>query len=110
MGSGHAQTVMSVAEKLKEYFKSEIDISVSNRYRLGDIRHNFADIGRLSSDFDCSSFLGFDEGLLNFVEWVKKQNVQKDLYDSIVELSKKENFKMMRSFLFSFSAFYYQAK
>ena len=90
VGSGHAQTVMSVAEKLKEYFKSEIDISVSNRYRLGDIRHNFADISRLSSDFDCSSFLGFEKGLLNFVEWVKKQNVQKDLYeDSIGELSKK---------------------
>ena len=68
-----AISVISVAEKLKETFKSNININVSKRYRLGDIRNNFADLKRLKSDFDCSSFLSFDEGLGIFVDWVKNQ-------------------------------------
>ena len=47
VGSGLPQTVISVAEKLKETLKSNININVSKRYRLGDIRNNFADLKRL---------------------------------------------------------------
>jgi len=90
VGSGLPQTVISVAEKLKETFKSKININVSKRYRLGDIRNNFADLKRLKSDFDCSSFLPFDEGLRIFVDWVKNQKIERDLYNfSVEELKNK---------------------
>ena len=90
VGSGKAHSVISVAKKLKEFFKSNININISKRYRVGDIRHNFADISRLKSDFDCANFISFDEGLKSFVNWVKTQNIEKDLYDnSVEELEKK---------------------
>ena len=90
VGSGKAHSVISVAKKLKEIFKSNININISKRYRVGDIRHNFADISRLKSDFDCANFISFDEGLKSFVNWVKTQNIEKDLYDnSVEELEKK---------------------
>jgi dTDP-L-rhamnose 4-epimerase len=57
---------------------------------LGDIRNNFADLKRLKSYFDCSSFLPFDEGLRIFVDWVKNQKIEKDLYNfSVEELKNK---------------------
>ena len=90
VGSGEAYTVLSVAKKLKEIFNSDVNIDISKRYRIGDIRHNFADISRLKSDFDCSNFISFDDGLKSFVNWVKTQNIEKDLYNnSIQELKKK---------------------
>ena len=90
VGSGVPITVISAAKKLREIFKSNVDIKVSGRYRIGDIRNNFADLARLKSDFNYSNFISFDEGLKSFVNWVKTQKIQKDLYeDSIKELKNK---------------------
>ena len=41
-------------------------------------------------DFDCANFISFDEGLKSFVNWVKTQNIEKDLYDNSVEELKKK--------------------
>ena len=73
-----------------EIFYYDVNIDISKRYRIGDIRHNFANISRLKSDFDCSNFISFDDGLKSFVNWVKTQNIEKDLYNnSVQELKKK---------------------
>ena len=90
IGTGHPQTVLSVAEKLKNLFKSDIKINISNRYRIGDIRHNFADVSRLGSDLNFSPRVAFDEGLERFVKWVQSQNIQKDLYDTSVDTLHKK--------------------
>ena len=90
VGSGVPTTVISAAKKLREIFKSNVNLKVSGRYRIGDIRNNFADLTRLKSDFNYSNFISFDEGLKSFVDWVKTQKIQKDLYDdSIKELKNK---------------------
>ncbi|MCH5686538.1 NAD-dependent epimerase/dehydratase family protein [Niabella sp. W65] len=44
VGTGIATTVLTVAEKLIESLGIEVPIKVSGNYRIGDIRHNFADL------------------------------------------------------------------
>ena len=58
---------------------------MSNKYRRGDIRHNFANLSRISQELGFVNEFSFDSGLLNFVEWVKKQDIQDDKYDSSIQ-------------------------
>ena len=47
VGSGEASPVIEVARGLSRAFGAEPQVEVTGQYRLGDIRHNFADVGRL---------------------------------------------------------------
>ena len=47
VGSGVSTTVQTVADSLKKLYQSDVDINVSGNYRLGDIRHNKADISKI---------------------------------------------------------------
>ena len=44
VGTGAATDVLTVAKTLCEKYGIEVPITLSGNYRLGDIRHNFADI------------------------------------------------------------------
>ena len=35
--------------KLKELYDSDVEITISGNYRLGDIRHNYADLSKVKS-------------------------------------------------------------
>ena len=48
VGSGFATSVKDVAEYLKNYFNSDVNILISGKYRLGDIRHNYADLTKIN--------------------------------------------------------------
>ena len=90
IGSGTSTTVKDVANILKKYFQSNIKISISGKYRVGDIRHNFADITKAKEILNFSPKFNFQEGVINFVQWVKNQNIMRDNYDySVNELKEK---------------------
>ena len=90
VGSGIATTVLEVAEKLKELYKSDIKIIVNEKYRLGDIRHNYADLTKIKNKLGFVPDVDFDTGIKNFVNWVKKQKIQSDKYEITVgELERK---------------------
>lgn len=46
MGTGVATDVLTVANTLKKHYDIDVPVTVSGNYRLGDIRHNFADISK----------------------------------------------------------------
>ena len=90
VGSGVATTVKEVAESLKSYYNSDINIDISGKFRLGDIRHNYADLSKAESLLGYKPKYDFQEGMLEFVKWVKKQEIKEDKYEkSILELKKK---------------------
>ena len=90
VGSGVSTTVQMVADSLKKLYQSDVDINVSGNYRLGDIRHNKADISRIKKLLGFSPKVSFEDGLKQFVEWVKKQEVNSDNYEqSINEMKDK---------------------
>lgn len=94
VGSGVATTVMQVAQTLKDFYQADIDINVSGNFRLGDIRHNFADLNKIKAKLGFEAQYDFATGVKQFVEWVKSQDVMEDNYSkSIEEMKAKGLFK-----------------
>ena len=90
VGSGVATTVIEVAESLKKFFDSNISIYISGKYRLGDIRHNYADLKKAKNLLGFTPKYNFQEGISEFVNWVKTQEVMEDKYEkSVQELKDK---------------------
>lgn len=90
VGSGVSTTVDYIARKLKESYNSDIPLSISGDYRLGDIRHNKADISNIQQLLGFSPKVSIEQGLKLFVEWVQQQEIKSDNYEqSIAELKQK---------------------
>jgi dTDP-L-rhamnose 4-epimerase len=90
VGSGVATTVLQVANTLKRLYNSDAKIKVSSKYRLGDIRHNYADLSKIKNVLGFHPKFNFRTGISEFVNWVKTQNIQEDKYEnSIKELKQK---------------------
>ena len=90
VGSGVGTTVKEVAKMLKAKYKSNVDLVVSGKFRIGDIRHNIADLTKSKQLLGFEPKVDFATGISKFVEWVLTQEVQKDKYDeSIKELKNK---------------------
>lgn len=93
VGSGVNTSVLKVANKLKELYDSDVEITISGNYRLGDIRHNYADLSKVKS-IGFEPKVSFDDGIERFSAWVKQQDVQEDTYEqSIKEMKEKGLFK-----------------
>tara|TARA_B100000886_G_scaffold340503_1_gene310580 strand:+ start:5739 stop:6872 length:1134 start_codon:yes stop_codon:yes gene_type:complete len=90
VGSGVSTSVQTVAGYLKKLYESDVDINVSGNYRLGDIRHNKADISKIKKLLGFNPKVSFEYGLKKFVGWVKKQEVNNDNFEqSINEMKGK---------------------
>ena len=90
VGSGSPVTVLNIAKRLIDLYQSDVELTISGNYRLGDIRHNFADLTLINNDFNFSPKYGIEEGLKNFVGWVNQQEIKEDAYSkSLDELKKR---------------------
>ncbi len=85
VGTGKAITVLEVAKTLMKKFDIEVPYEVTGMFRLGDIRHNFADISLLKSVLKISPKTDFEEGIGKFVSWVKEQSATEDKYEKSLE-------------------------
>jgi len=85
VGSGVCTDVLSVAQTLKNVYQSNSNILVSGNFRLGDIRHNFADLTLIKSKLGFKPKIDFDTGIRIFTAWVNLQAIQTDLYDKSIE-------------------------
>jgi dTDP-L-rhamnose 4-epimerase len=63
---------------------------VSGNYRLGDIRHNYADITLARQILGFTPQWSFDKGIEAFAKWVDGQEVQEDKYDASIEEMKQK--------------------
>ena len=94
IGSGVGTTVLTVANALKQNYQSDIEIKVSGNYRVGDIRHNIADLTKAKVKLGFEPKVSFSEGVEQFTAWVNNQAVEDDCYeDSISEMKEKGLYK-----------------
>jgi dTDP-L-rhamnose 4-epimerase len=73
IGSGQSFTVRQVAERLAQQLGRRIAPEVTGRYRVGDIRHCFADITSAQQAFGFSPEVSFELGLRELVEWLSHE-------------------------------------
>jgi len=90
VGSGVSTSVLDVANTLKRLYNSEINITVSGKFRLGDIRHNFADLSKSKDILGFTPKYNFERGITEFVNWVKTQEVMEDKYEKSIQQLKNK--------------------
>ncbi len=94
VGSGLPITVNNVVSELLLCFNKEIPVRITGNYRLGDIRHNYADISKISNLLGFTPKVDFKTGIRKFVDWVNKQDQSPEYYQkSLNELRKRNLFK-----------------
>jgi len=94
VGSGVATDVLTVARTLQHHLGQEVPLHVSGQFRLGDIRHNVADLARVRAALGFEPRTSIEEGLGRFVAWVRGEPMPEDRYEhSLSELRAKGLFK-----------------
>ena len=94
VGTGVATAVVTVAKELMNHYGVQVPMRISGNYRLGDIRHNYADISKIENLLGFKPKFSFSEGIKNFTTWVNKQQIQVDKYsESIKEMKEKGLYK-----------------
>lgn len=94
VGTGIATDVITVTNELMKNYGLETPVRISGNYRLGDIRHNYADITKIENLLGFKPKITFSEGIKRFTAWVNKQSIQADRYtESINEMKEKGLYK-----------------
>lgn len=79
VGSGIQSSILEVAQKLVAAFNQNSEIIVTGQYRLGDIRHCYADLKLIKDALGFTPQVLLDEGLNQFATWVLGQVLPEDL-------------------------------
>lgn len=90
IGTGIATDVLIIAKTLIIYFAKSVPLTISGNYRLGDIRHNYADISKAIHLLGYEPKWSFDAGIKKFTEWVNEQPVHEDKYEASIEEMKQK--------------------
>lgn len=90
VGTGVATDVLTVARTLIEKYEIDVPVTISGNFRLGDIRHNYADITAARTILGFEPKWSFSDGIGEFVKWVNEQGVQEDKYEASIEEMKKK--------------------
>lgn len=78
IGSGRSITVREIAETLAAVLEVDLPPQVTGRYRVGDIRHCFADIERARRLLGYEPRVGLEEGMQELVQWLDEQEKPED--------------------------------
>lgn len=85
VGSGVKTTVNEVVKEILKFFKSDSSVTITGQYRIGDIRHNIADLKSISLELGYKPTVYFEQGLQNFLNWVLTQEKAQDGYEKSLE-------------------------
>ena len=90
VGTGVPTDVVTVANTLIRNYDISAPISITGNYRLGDIRHNYADLSKITGKLGFSPKIDFEEGIRKFTAWVNTQEIKEDKYQKSIEILKEK--------------------
>ncbi len=88
VGTGHNTTILELTKRLYFYFREPPNYHINHMYRLGDIRHNYADISRMKHVLGYEPKVSLEEGLLKFTNWTKQKNFLNNNYEESLNIMK----------------------
>lgn len=90
VGAGEAVDVMTVARTLCRKLGAEVPITVSGNFRIGDIRHNYASLEKISGLLGFKPAYDFERGISLFCAWAAGSGAVPSDYDaSLREMREK---------------------
>jgi dTDP-L-rhamnose 4-epimerase len=88
VGSGEARTVREIAARMARTLGVEhLQPEITNKYRVGDIRHCFADLSRIQQVLGYRPQVKLEEGLQELAQWLAGQSAQDRVSQASAELS-----------------------
>ena len=86
VGTGIKTTVIEIANVINDYFGGKSSVSVTGKFRVGDIRHNVASMDRIRQTLGFEPKITFAEGIGNFLDWASGEEPQSTMaYQKSVE-------------------------
>ncbi len=85
IGSGRSHAVVEIAERMSRMFGKEINPEITGKYRMGDIRHCFADISLAKAVLGYEPRVAIEDGLVELAAWLEG----KDASDRVAEASEE---------------------
>ncbi|HYC05569.1 MAG TPA: NAD-dependent epimerase/dehydratase family protein [Azospirillaceae bacterium] len=90
VGSGRSYTVRQIGEALAETIgKSHIQAEITNKFRVGDIRHCFADIAKARALLGYEPRVELEDGLGELAEWLSGQVAVDRVDQAAAELARR---------------------
>ncbi len=90
IGTGIANQVLSVAKLLVETYGNDVPMEISGDFRIGDIRHNFADLTKAKRLLDFQPKVTFEQGMKALTNWVLSQpRLDNNFNQSLQEMKDK---------------------
>lgn len=78
VGSGVGTSIEALAIAQCKAFGTEPKLKVTGQFRVGDIRHNVADLTHIGADLGYKSKVSLEDGLRRFASWVLSQPLPED--------------------------------
>ncbi|MDC7785486.1 NAD-dependent epimerase/dehydratase family protein [Rhodoplanes sp. TEM] len=90
VGSGTSRSIESVAHDLAAVMNAtDLAPHVTGKYRTGDIRHCFADVGRSRSRLGFTPKVDFSDGLVELAEWLSTEIAIDQVEHATAELARR---------------------
>ena len=90
VGSGVAISIREIANLMNKLVSNTAGVNITGQYRVGDIRHNIADLTKFKMDLGFSPQWTIEAGLANFVRWsLEFDHGQDGLKNSLDELAQR---------------------
>jgi len=87
LGSGQPRTIVSIAKTLAGLLDKDLSPEVTGTFRVGDIRHCFADLTRARELLDFAPNKDFSKALAQVVSWSEKEVAEDHFTKAQQELS-----------------------
>ena len=87
IGSGEPISIREVGEVLGQTLETEIQPELCGKYRVGDIRHCFADISAARATLAYEPRVRFADGIRDLVRWLRSQQPQDRVAEAAAQLS-----------------------
>ena len=89
VGSGSSVTVRGLAERLAATLGKEVEPELTGEYRVGDIRHCFADVALAHETLGYEPQVALEEGVADLAAWLEGRVAEDRVDEAARELSER---------------------
>ncbi len=89
VGSGRPVSIEEVARTLADVLERDIDPEFEGKYRVGDVRHCFADVSRARDALGYGPEVRFEDGIAELADWLARQTATDRAGIAAAELARR---------------------
>jgi dTDP-L-rhamnose 4-epimerase len=79
-------TIAQIATTLANLMGKNIEPTILEKYRIGDVRHCYADTTKFHEHFNFQAHIPFDQGIVELINWVTSQTAVDRTRESLAQL------------------------